>query len=209
MPLGAFEVQLAGAQPVGALFDAAQQRDCEVRDVNGDVVLGAGSMECRQGEVVGNEVPRSLIVPVVGSFFPSRKSLEKSLCRQLWVSSFLVGEERSRFTHSRCNDNLFSLHFFLFNFISLQRAEHHQLHLNSNTTDNLERDRWVQAHGNLRLSHFFRHREAGVYGVLKFRHGCNSPFLGRRYLKFHVLESQNRSDGGHFSRSRKNFDRAS
>jgi hypothetical protein len=67
-----FEVQLARALPVGALFDAVQQRDCEVLeaaglrsegqlgDVNGDIVLGVGSTECYQGEVVGNKVPRSL-----------------------------------------------------------------------------------------------------------------------------------------------------
>jgi hypothetical protein len=72
----AFEVQHARVLPVGALFDAVQQCDCEapkvaglrserqLSDVNGGgvlgVVLGVGSTECRQGKVVGNKVPRGL-----------------------------------------------------------------------------------------------------------------------------------------------------
>jgi hypothetical protein len=68
MPLGP---SLARALPACALFEVVQLRDCEVSgggglwsegqlgDVNGGVILGVGSTECRQGEVVGNKVPGS------------------------------------------------------------------------------------------------------------------------------------------------------
>ena len=40
---------------------AGLRSEGQLGDVNGGVVLGVGSTGCRQGEVVGNKVPKSLL----------------------------------------------------------------------------------------------------------------------------------------------------